>query len=307
MPTLPPSVAPKAKSKAKVTTPPAADARPARATVRLPQLTAPVSEAALDASVTFNWTPVEGAQAYEVRVAEDETFANVVCSVRTSEPQATIFDAFEPGRAYAWRVRHQDASGRWMVSTRAATFQTVPSFIPGRRMRSAASPTPLLPVGGAPVDGGSLALAWTPVEGATEYQLQIARASDFASPDLDLPLDPSSALTLVRLLPQLGVRYRWRIRAKSAGNWTPWSAPATFRAATDDEADAHEASFEAARLASDQQRAREAIVQAIEAAEAQPPHRVAGTSAAEAMSFILAIGVGFGVMVALVVWAMFLT
>jgi hypothetical protein len=170
-------------------------------------------------------------------------------------------------------------------------------------MRGMSAPSPLGPVAGAPVDAASLALSWTPVDGASEYHVQIARDPEFAHLDLDLGLGPAAALTLVQMLPQVGVRYLWRVRAQAAGTWTEWSAPATFRAATDDEADAHAERHAAARTAADQQRAREALAAAAHEAEANPPHRTHGTSAGEAMSFILALLVGFGVMVGLVLWA----
>lgn len=304
MPTLPPTAPQTAPQRpTTVAEQPPAD-RPAAALVRLPTLTAPVEdEAALSASVTFAWTPVEGAKGYEVQVAEDERFADVVCRVRTTDATATAFDAFEPGYTYHWRVRHQDAHSRWATSTLPATFSTVPSAIPGRRMQGSSAPTPLTPVASAPVDSVSVPLAWTPVNGATAYHLQVSRSTDFSSIDLDLPLGPSSALTLVKLLPETGVRYVWRIRAQAAGAWTPWSTKGSFRASTDDEADVYETAFESARSASEQQRAREALTHSIGQAESESPHTMTGTSSKEAMSFILAILLASAVVIALVMWA----
>ncbi len=303
MPTLPPTAPRSSQSRTTSPAQPPAQ-RPAAALVRLPTLTSPVEdEAALSASVTFAWTPVEGANAYEVQVAEDERFADVICRVRTSDATATAFDAFEPGHTYRWRVRHQDARGRWTTSTLPATFSTVPSAIPGRRMRAMAAPTPLMPVAGAPVDSVSVPMSWTPVDGATAYHLQVTRSPDFSDIDLDLPLGPSSALTLVKLLPQTDVRYVWRVRAQMASGWTPWSTKGTFRASTDDEVDGYEAAFESARSAADQQRAREALVQSIERAETESPHTMSGTSSGEALSFILAMLLAAGVVITLVMWA----
>lgn len=303
MPTLPPTDAPAPRQRpTSLSEQPPAN-RPAAANVRLAKLTAPVeSEAALSTSVTFTWTPVEGAQAYEVQVAQDDRFADVIHRVRSSDASATVFDAFEPGHAYRWRVRHQDVHGRWGATTLPATFSTVPPSIPGRRMRGSTVPTPLMPVAGAPADATSLGLSWTPVDGASSYNVQITRSPDFSDVDLDLPLGPSSALTLVRLLPELGVRYAWRVRAQVAGKWTPWSARATFRAATDDEAGAHEVAYLAARSASDQQLAREALARSIEQAEVEAPHRTSGSSSSEALWFILLIVLGFGVTVGLLLF-----
>ncbi|MEM6645653.1 MAG: glycosyl hydrolase [Bacteroidota bacterium] len=74
-------------------------------------------------SATLNWDALDGASGYDVEVAADEAFANVIASVSTgAATTSTIVADLDPATTYQWRVRGTNAlgPGAWT----AATFTT---------------------------------------------------------------------------------------------------------------------------------------------------------------------------------------
>ncbi len=108
------------------------------------------------------WNPVPGAKSYDVQVSPGNQFNNVVFTgTNLPEPFATpgAVGAL-PDDVYSWRVRARDPNdnlGPWTV---ASTFT-----------KEWTRPTQLTPADGATT--GNLLLAWEPIDGAQQYQVQI--------------------------------------------------------------------------------------------------------------------------------------
>lgn len=72
---------------------------------------------------------------------------------------------------------------------------------------------------------------WNPVEGANRYQIQVRRASDnsiFLSHFLTRIVGRNHGG-----FPLDGSAYRWRVRARTAEGWGPWTPPRTFTSTND--------------------------------------------------------------------------
>lgn len=103
--------------------------RLATAVPGLPQPVAPLAGAVVGAEdVVLSWTAVAQAQRYDVQVATDAGFSQVVASGQGVEDVAFAPAGLQPGTVYVWRVRAANACGEgaWSVP---ASFETEP--LPG--------------------------------------------------------------------------------------------------------------------------------------------------------------------------------
>lgn len=90
------------------------------------------------------------------------------------------------------------------------------------------APSPLTPPAGAEVDEPSVAFEWTSVEGADNYQLQLADDRTFASTLFDGRVGDTTRFTYSGLPPQEGVTVHWRVRARVDGTWEDYGDVASF-------------------------------------------------------------------------------
>ena len=261
---------------------PAAQAAPPT----MPEPVAPVRGEPVDgAAVAFFWSAVPDAEAYWLQVAADADFEDVRFNARVGGTRITLFDLFSRDDArYHWRVRHRLPSGRWHLFGEPATFRALPAeaLAAPRKRAGARTSRPLAPVGGAPVDAAAVPLRWTSVPGATGYRLQVAADRAFERPLFDVPLGPSTSMTLYGLLPERGQTFYWRVESTGGEGAKRWSEAATFRAVPDEVADVFALEQEAARVEADREQARREAAQR-EAAEPEVPHHRGQTSKTEAM------------------------
>lgn len=194
-----------------------------------------------DAAPTFEWSAAPSAASYDLQVAASKTFDTLLFDANVGERTSlALYDVVpEDGRTYYWRVRAELPDGNTLPWSDAASFLTKTSeaarAAQRRSEKRSSSPTVHLPNEGAPVDGRSAAFHWSPVPNAQRYEVQIAKTADFDEP---LTLEPghTTHLTLYSMLPVDGSTYYWRVRALKPGmEWTDWSAPAQFVAATDED------------------------------------------------------------------------
>lgn len=82
-----------------------------------PAPTAPIADKAIDdaGAITFRWDEVDGAAAYQLQIAEDPAFSELVLNVEVGDATSrTVKGIFqEYGREYFWRVRAGDEAGNW--------------------------------------------------------------------------------------------------------------------------------------------------------------------------------------------------
>ena len=94
-----------------------------------------------------------------------------------------------------------------------------------------ASAAPAAPTGLTPNDGSTrqyknLELAWSPVSGATAYDVEIDDDGDFGNGGELVDSTTVTAYAVPVALPRGG--YAWRVRAKGTSGTGEWSAPAAF-------------------------------------------------------------------------------
>ncbi len=164
----------------------------------------------------FSWSSVRNARAYEIFIARDAGFTQIV-SMQTIN--ATDFTPAAPlaDGTYSVRVRayNADLNPGKFSKTYTLTIDTTPP----------PSPTPVSP----PNQSTTLnrpTLQWHSVGGEVQYQIELDNNVDFTSPEFSETTNKTSVRT--RSLAK-GVTYYWRIRAKDkAGNWSGWSVGFMF-------------------------------------------------------------------------------
>jgi hypothetical protein len=159
---------------------------------------------------TFNWTNVLNAEGYEIVIATDAAFTQVVLAEIVSSPTFTPSVPLGDGRHF-WRVRALNSAaqpGRFSLG-QAFTIDTT---------------APNAPTLTSPMDAASLrstpVFRWTRVPGAVLYEFQYDNDADLSSPTYSVLLR-----TNYRKPPAMpnGTHF-WRVRARdAAGNWSEWS------------------------------------------------------------------------------------
>jgi len=163
----------------------------------------------------FTWSSVWSAQAYEVFVARDSNFSQVVFAQTTTETRFIPTTPLTDGMYYA-RVRAYNAA------LNPGKFSKTISFI----VDSTPFPAPILL---SPSNGSATVrrpwFKWSAVSGAVKYQLEIDNNADFSSPEFSA----TTSKTTLQAKNLLSRPYYWRVRVSdAAGNWSTWSVPFLF-------------------------------------------------------------------------------
>jgi hypothetical protein len=167
-----------------------------------------------NATPTLSWLQVHGAFEYEITLATDRAFSNIVLT-ETSPTTSFTPTTFLPDGVYYWKICALNEilqPGKFSI-VQTLTIDTTP---------------PAIPTLTSPMDGAELKrspiLHWTRVSGGVIYELQVSTSSDFSNPTT------YTLRTNSRNLPALPDDvYYWRVRAKdSAGNWSDWSVHREF-------------------------------------------------------------------------------
>lgn len=182
----------------------------------IPQLVSPINKQSKVAVNTFlSWNFTENAQFYNVQVALDEDFTEVVA--QASNITATEFQIYglNFNTSYFWRVmaKNQTSDSEWSETWSFLTQLQKPVLIS--------------PVNNAVIDALIIHLQWEPVEGANKYNLQVSEL-----PDFKVSTVKSSAIDLTEVdindLKQ-DVDYYWRVMALSDNNESDWSQVHVFK------------------------------------------------------------------------------
>ena len=110
----------------------------------------------------------------------------------------------------------------------------------GSKKESRVPPSPALvaPLGASVVDGSEVTFEWRPVDGATEYRLQVAPSTTFDTPTIDETVRDATKLTVADVFPTDEQTFFWRVLAKTEGGWSRGDRVESFVSATPEEADA---------------------------------------------------------------------
>jgi hypothetical protein len=132
----------------------------------------------------FTWSPVPGASSYDVVVARDRNFTNVV------DVGSTEVTAYAPQIANEEPLDDETTQYYWAVlpvNSKGQIGSTVQENEPQQFDKSSIAPEPI----SVTEEGAALAFKWHPAEGAVSYTVEVAEDATFAN----LIDPPSSALT----------------------------------------------------------------------------------------------------------------
>jgi len=179
----------------------------------------PLTPCTVKDTPTLRWDPVSGAGLYDVFIAQDASFTNVVKQYRTQytslTPRESLLDN-QAGNAYYWFVRP------CITATRCGKFNAS-VFDEAFAFRKASKAIELV----SPANGATVAdlvtFEWTdffetnlgdvdaPTQEARQYRIQVSTVADFASVLDDKTVDQTTFTPYDRTYPE-GTLY-WRVQA----------------------------------------------------------------------------------------------
>ena len=184
-----------------------------------PALISPADEGGdLPVNPTLTWSAVQGAESYRVQLAKDSLFTRMVQDVSGITDTMFTVTGLDNGTTYFWRVQAVNYTGS-SVWSEAWRFTTIPA-LPGAVVLVA-------PDNHATLVADSVQLVWRAAEPmVTAYWVELATDSLFTSSEVDSQVTDTTQW-VTRL--QNGRQYWWRVRAKNASGWGPFSDAWTFQ------------------------------------------------------------------------------
>ncbi|MCE1164429.1 MAG: hypothetical protein LWX07_03390, partial [Bacteroidetes bacterium] len=186
-----------------------------------PTLISPANGAnILTTTPTLDWNDVSGAVSYEVQVATDSGFVNMILNSGTTASQYSVPSGTLAGNlTYFWRARAENGSGTGPWSAvwkfRIVTLPTAPTLVYPLNYSTNQSPTPTLD--------------WDSLASASTYRIQIGADSLFSSIIYDTAGVSRSYLNVRPGILQPNMRYFWRVNAANIAGTGPWSVVWNFR------------------------------------------------------------------------------
>ncbi len=174
------------------------------------------------AAVNFTWNRISLATGYDLFIALDDGFTELVVAPpipvgtvalpNANDPVSRIQagGTFLPGTTYYWRVAATLPIGSAFSETRSFVVQPT----------AASVPTIASPENGGSIDSTTPAFSWTPAAGATMYQFQLSTDPAFATTLMDEQLESAGILSSAAL--DRGTTYFWRVKALEPvdGDWS---------------------------------------------------------------------------------------
>lgn len=164
----------------------------------------------------FTWAPMAGAAMYKFEISSDPSFSNIVYTENTIKAQHTPIKRL-PNNLYYWRVTPIDNRDHFGAPSAIRSFYFNWNIAP-----QLLSPDDNMDLSFVP------RFAWTAVEAARKYELQIGTQQDFGVANIyqttNTEYTPEKALSNDQ-------DYYWRVKAIDNENVSsPWSQVRRFRA-----------------------------------------------------------------------------
>ncbi|WP_162097766.1 LamG-like jellyroll fold domain-containing protein, partial [Gillisia marina] len=163
------------------------------------------SNDAIEVSVnpTLSWTPLNGADTYEIQVATDMNFVNKIVDLNGLSDISVQVSSLTNNRLYFWRIRGKNNTGTgiWSDTWSFTTIPLAPVLLSPEDLSINISVTP--------------SLSWNTSTGADTYTLEVAEDSSF-----NTIIDTQSGLTGTSVIPvglSYSTTYYWRVFSVSAG------------------------------------------------------------------------------------------
>ncbi|MFI5236320.1 MAG: FlgD immunoglobulin-like domain containing protein [Ignavibacteriales bacterium] len=175
----------------------------------------------INASLTpvLTWTFVPDADYYQLQVAVDVSFNNIVFNDSTITDESQQVNALDEETQYYWRVNARNSSGisNWSSVWDFTTIQgqTIPSV-----------PVLVSPANGATNISLSPVLTWSLVANADYYHLQVSLNASFTNIVFDDSIITTASRQINSLTEQ--TQYFWRVNARNSAGTSNWSSVWSF-------------------------------------------------------------------------------
>lgn len=175
----------------------------------------------IEIPVRMEWTAAGGEATYDLEVASDMNFANVVIRRITQVNSDDIgsFDGLKAYTQYWWRVRPRSVSGVDIAWSKPYTFRT--------KIGAAIAQMPLHQ---ATDISTTTKFEWKPVDGAETYSITISKNADLSS-----PIATAENITSSSYMPSaeldLATMYYWNVQAMSTNDGNTTSSTWSFTTA----------------------------------------------------------------------------
>jgi hypothetical protein len=163
------------------------------------------------------WHPAQGAESYQVQLALEQNFLNIVGEDSGLVDTARQINGLLNNTTYYWHVRGSNVagSGDWSETWNFTTIVQLPSQV-----------VLVLPLDGALITSDSALFVWRQGQPAVDqYWFELATDSVFSSPDIDSTIVDT---TVVSGQLQSDQQYWWRVRAHNQAGWGPFSTARDF-------------------------------------------------------------------------------
>ena len=138
-----------------------------------PKPVSPVEGANVPTQPTFSWDSAQGAVSYTLEISADSSFANPIETDTTDSTSFTSGLTLPAGKTLYWRVSANDISHNLNWSSVQTFTHNLPAPSPRSSNPSGGSTIPLL--------------SWTPVTGASSYNIEITTAESTSIQSVDTP------------------------------------------------------------------------------------------------------------------------
>ena len=195
-----------------------------------PVLSTPVNLAtALSISPTLNWFSVSGATSYGLQVSVNSNFSTTILNLTGLTSISRAINGLTSGTTYYWRVNAANASGTGAWSN-VFSFTTTDVVNPPPVGSILSVPTLQLPADRATGISRTPILTWTPIPGASTYDVQISTSTTFTPVTVNLSAVSANSVQISTVLASRRLYY-WRVRAVNGTSVSGWSALRRFTTA----------------------------------------------------------------------------
>jgi len=180
-------------------------------------------------SPTLSWSAVNGTINYGLQISTNANFSTTILNLIGLTTLNTLVSGLTAGTTYYWRVNATNASGTGAWSN-VFSFTTTDVVNPPPVGGILSVPTLQLPADRATGISRTPILTWTPIPGASTYDVQISTSTTFTPVTVNLTAVSANSVQISTVLASRRLYY-WRVRAVNGTSVSGWSALRRFTTA----------------------------------------------------------------------------
>jgi hypothetical protein len=180
-------------------------------------------------SPTLSWSAVNGTINYGLQISTNANFSTTILNLIGLTTLNTLVSGLTAGTTYYWRVNATNASGTGAWSN-VFSFTTTDVVNPPPAGSILSVPNLQLPADRATGISRTPILTWTPIPGASTYDVQISTSTTFTPVTVNLTAVSANSVQISSVLASRRLYY-WRVRAVNGTSVSGWSALRRFTTA----------------------------------------------------------------------------